>query len=117
MVKTFRDVISTYGWKNMYNTNIVIGSQKEDLEKKKAKCDVLAVYMPDEEIQTRVLSKQSKDYRGDLFVYQPTTYSLQRDLKKEKRRKLFFGLLFAILIILFMALGGLVGYAIYKGTH
>lgn len=102
----------------LYNTNIVIGSQKENLKKKEAKCDVLAVYMPDEGIQSQLLSKQPKeciDYRHYLPVYQPTTIPLRRDLKKDKQRRILLGLLFAVIIILFMALGGTVGYGIYKG--
>jgi len=56
----------------MYNTNIVIGSQKGDLAKKEGKCDTVAVYMPDD---CQLLPKQPKeciDYRSYLPVYQPT---------------------------------------------
>ena len=42
----------------MYNTNIVIGSQKGDFAKKEGKCDTVAVYMPDD---CQVLPKQPKE--------------------------------------------------------
>ena len=56
----------------MYNTNIVIGSQKGDFAKKEGKCDTVAVYMPGD---CQLLPKQPKeciDYRCYLPVYQPT---------------------------------------------
>ncbi|XP_076115736.1 uncharacterized protein LOC143083363 isoform X1 [Mytilus galloprovincialis] len=104
----------------MYNTNIVMGSQKENEEKKKAKCDVLAVYMPDEDIQSQLMTKKKTsqeciDYRSYLPVYQPTTIPFRNDLKKHKHRKILLGILFASIIVLFMALGGTIGYGVYKG--
>ena len=99
----------------MYNTNIVIGSQKGDFAKKEGKCDTVAVYMPGD---CQLLPKQPKeciDYRCYLPVYQPTTFPLERSLKKDKQRRILLGLLFAVIIILFMTLGGTIGYGIYKG--
>lgn len=99
----------------MYNTNIVIGSKKGDLAEKEGKCDTVAVYMPDD---GQLLPKQPKeciDYRSYLPVYQPTTFPLERSLKKDRQRRILLGLLFAVIIILFMTLGGTIGYGIYKG--
>jgi hypothetical protein len=43
------------------------------------------------------------------------TFPLERSLKKDKQRRILLGLLFAVIIILFMTLGGTIGYGIYKG--
>jgi len=43
------------------------------------------------------------------------TFPLERGLKKDKQRRILLGLLFAVIIILFMTLGGTIGYGIYKG--
>ena len=60
----------------MYDKNIVLGSQQETSDEKKT-CDVVAVFMPDEEIQNQLVQKLNKsteciDYRSYLPVYQPT---------------------------------------------
>ena len=43
------------------------------------------------------------------------TFPLERSLKKDRQRRILLGLLFAVIIILFMTLGGTIGYGIYKG--